>query len=161
MVRRMLSAYMPLKLPFQKMCLVYLQGFTEAVTNEELSGDLRSLNADMASKAIGFDRTLTSAEDQPEGEGAKDVGDSRADDIAQREGGTVGCEAGDDHGELEGRGWCLCGMKRWGIAGMDGVGACLFPLSACGKKTDERLGCPRPASNDGRVVDELVGVGLE
>lgn len=39
------------------MCLAHLQGFTEAVTNEELSGDLRSLNADMASEAIGFDRS--------------------------------------------------------------------------------------------------------
>ncbi len=53
----MLSAYAPLKLPFQKMCLAHLQGFTEAVTNEELSGDLRSLNADTASEAIGFDRS--------------------------------------------------------------------------------------------------------
>jgi hypothetical protein len=37
--------------------LARLQGFTEAVTNEELSGDLRSLNADTASESIGFDRS--------------------------------------------------------------------------------------------------------
>jgi hypothetical protein len=56
-VKRMLSAYAPLKLPFQKMCLAHLQGFTEVVTKEELSGDLRSLNADTASEAIGFHRS--------------------------------------------------------------------------------------------------------
>ena len=56
-VRGMLSAYAPLKLPFQKMCLAHLQGFAEAVTNEELSGDLRSLNADTAPEAIGFHRS--------------------------------------------------------------------------------------------------------
>jgi hypothetical protein len=56
-VRGLLFAYSPLKLPFQKMCLAHLQGFTEAVTKGELSGDLRSLNADTASEAIGFHRS--------------------------------------------------------------------------------------------------------
>jgi hypothetical protein len=54
-VWRMLSAYAPLKLPFQNMCLAHLKEFTEAVTNEELSGDL--LNTDTTSETIGIDRS--------------------------------------------------------------------------------------------------------
>lgn len=54
-VRRMLSVYAPLKLPFQNMYLAHLQGFTKALTSEELSGDLRSLSPDTASEPTSFD----------------------------------------------------------------------------------------------------------
>ncbi len=54
-VRRMLSAYVPLKLPFQDMCLAHLKEFTETITNQELLEDLP--NADTASEAISLDRS--------------------------------------------------------------------------------------------------------
>jgi hypothetical protein len=51
----MLSAYTPLKVPFQNMCLAHLKKLTEMITNEGLSGDLP--NANTASEAIGLDRS--------------------------------------------------------------------------------------------------------
>lgn len=58
------------------------------------------------------------------------------------------------------------GAVRRGSAGMsrvDGVGSRIYllPLPAGCEQPDDRLGHARPAGHDGRVVDELVGAGLE